>query len=272
MNTEEKEGEPSISKQTYSLPDDLKQVVNASLDDWRTNGKVQKLWAKDATLWTNTDESNWLGWFDMTEKQLETIDHLKDIAQEVRREEFSHALLLGMGGSSLCPEVMALTFGKHENFPELHVLDSTDPAQVKTLEGKVDLANTIFIVSSKSGGTLEPNIFKQYFFERVKETIGADKAGSRFIAITDPNSKMQKVAEGDHFRHIFFGLPSIGGRYSALSDFGMVPAAVMGVDVAAFLESTKRMVDACKADEPNDNPGVTLGIILGPLLITGATN
>lgn len=265
MSNEQNEGESSISKQTYSLPDDLKQAVNASLDDWRANGKVQKLWAKDATLWTNTDESNWLGWLDMTEKQLETIDHLKDIAQEVRREGFSHALLLGMGGSSLCPEVMAMTFGKHEGFPELHVLDSTDPAQVKTLEGKVDLGNTIFIVSSKSGSTLEPNIFKQYFFERVKETIGADKAGSRFIAITDPNSKMQQVAESDHFRHIFFGLPSIGGRYSALSDFGMVPAAVMGVDVASFLESTKHMVDACKVDEPNDNPGVTLGAILGTL-------
>ena len=254
-----------ISKQTYSLPDDLKDAVNAALEDWRTNGKVQKLWARDASLWTNSDENDWLGWLDITEKQLETIDHLKEIAQEVRREEFSHALLLGMGGSSLCPEVMKLTFGKQEGFPELHVLDSTDPAQVKTVENKIDLANTIFIVSSKSGSTLEPNIFKQYFFERVKEAIGADQAGSRFIAITDPNSKMQKVAEGDRFRHIFFGLPSIGGRYSALSDFGMVPAAVMGVDVAAFLECTKRMVDACKADEPGDNPGVTLGAILGTL-------
>lgn len=252
-----------ISKQTYSLPDELQKAVNAALDDWRVNGKVQKLWAKDASLWTNSDESNWLGWLDMTEKQLETIGHLKDIAQEIRREEFSHALLLGMGGSSLCPEVMQLTFGKHEGFPELHVLDSTDPAQVKTLEEKVDLANTIFIVSSKSGSTLEPNIFKQYFFERVKATIGAEQAGSRFIAITDPDSKMQRVAEGDNFRHIFFGLPSIGGRYSALSDFGMVPAAVMGVDVAAFLDCTKLMVDACKADEPGDNPGVTLGAVLG---------
>ncbi len=254
-----------ISKQTYSLPDALNDAVNAALEDWQANGKVQKLWARDASLWTNSDESDWLGWLDITEKQLETIDHLKDIAQEIRREEFSHALLLGMGGSSLCPEVMKLTFGKQEGFPELHVLDSTDPAQVKSLENKIDLANTVFIVSSKSGGTLEPNIFKQYFFERVKETIGADKAGSRFIAITDPNSKMQKIAEGDHFRHIFFGLPSIGGRYSALSDFGMVPAALMGVDIAAFLESTKRMVDACKADDPKDNPGVTLGAILGTL-------
>jgi glucose-6-phosphate isomerase len=258
-----------ISKQTYSLPDEVDKAVKAALDDWRANNKVQKLWAKDATLWTNTDESVWLGWLDIADKQLETIAHLKDIAQEIRREEFSHALLLGMGGSSLCPEVMQLTFGKHQGFPEFHVLDSTDPQQIKTIENKVDLANTIFIVSSKSGSTLEPNIFKQYFFERVKQTIGADKAGSRFIAITDPNSKMQRVAEGDNFRHIFFGLPSIGGRYSALSDFGMVPAAVMGIDVDAFLQSTKRMVEACKADEPNDNPGVTLGLVLGTLANQG---
>jgi glucose-6-phosphate isomerase len=255
----------SISKQTYSLPDELQKAVNAALDDWRANHKVQKLWAKDAGLWTNTDESNWLGWIDITEKQLSTIEHLKGLAEEIKNEGFSHALLLGMGGSSLCPEVLKLTFGKHQGFPDLYVLDSTDPQQVKTLENRVNLANTIFIVSSKSGSTLEPNIFKQYFIERVKEAIGADQAGSRFIAITDPGSKMQQVAEGDHFRHIFFGLPSIGGRYSALSDFGMVPAAVMGIDAPKFLESTKRMVEACKTDEPNDNPGVVLGAILGTL-------
>ncbi|MBI3650618.1 MAG: bifunctional transaldolase/phosoglucose isomerase [Acidobacteria bacterium] len=254
-----------LSTQTYSLPEDLQQAVNATLEDWRTNNKVKKLWAKDATLWTNADESHWLGWLDMTETQLATIAHLTGIADEIKREGFSHALLLGMGGSSLCPEVMKLTFGKQADFPDLYVLDSTDPAQIKTVEGKVDVANCIFIVSSKSGSTLEPNIFKQYFFERVKQTLGADQAGSRFIAITDPNSQMQRVAEGDNFRHIFFGLPSIGGRYSALSDFGMVPAAVMGADVPRFLASTKRMVDACKADEPLDNPGVVLGAILGTL-------
>src|SRR6266481_5634105 len=134
-----------------------------------------------------------------------------------------------MGGSSLAPEVMSRTFGSNDGFPRLHVLDSTDPAQVRAVESAIDLKKTLFIVSSKSGSTLEPNIFKQYFFER------AGRDGSRFIAITDPGSKMQQVAEGDHFRHIFFGLPSIGGRYSALSDFGLVPAAIMGVDVTRFL-------------------------------------
>ena len=177
---------------------------------------------------------------------------------------FSHVLLLGMGGSSLGPEVMKMTFGKISGFPELHVLDSTDPAQVKTFENKVDLKNTLFIVSSKSGSTLEPNIFKQYFFDRVEQLVGAKEAGRRFIAITDPGSKMQQVAEGDGFRHVFFGWPNIGGRYSVLSDFGLVPAAIMGVDVAKFLDRTEEMVCACMPSVPvEENPGVVLGTILG---------
>jgi transaldolase / glucose-6-phosphate isomerase len=252
-----------ISNQTYLLPDDLRTAVSAALEDWSAEGKVKKLWAKDASLWTNLDESSWLGWLDIVDQQMATIDHLTSVAEEIKGEKFSHALLLGMGGSSLAPEVMKLTFGRQAGFPEFHVLDSTDPQQVKTFEEKVDLTNCICIVSSKSGSTLEPNIFKQYFFERLKEAVGAERAGSRFIAITDPNSKMQKVAEGDNFRHIFFGMPSIGGRYSALSDFGLVPSAVMGVDVKRFLDSTKRMVEACKADDASANPGVSLGAILG---------
>jgi transaldolase/glucose-6-phosphate isomerase len=146
----------------------------------------------------------------------------------------------------------------------LFVLDSTDPAQVKTLENKVDLANTVFIVSSKSGTTLEPNIFKQYFFQRVEQTLGAGKAGSRFIAITDPGSKFEQVAQADGFRHIFHGIPSIGGRYSALSDFGMVPAAVMGIDALRYLDRADVMAIACSACLPVDkNPGVQLGLVLG---------
>ena len=157
-----------------------------------------------------------------------------------------------------------MTFGKIGGFPEMFVLDSTDPAQVKTFENKVDIGNTIFIVSSKSGSTLEPNIFKQYFFERVKEVIGAEKAGSRFIAVTDPGSKFEQVAEGDHFRYIFHGIPSIGGRYSALSNFGMVPAAVMGIGALRFLDRADVMAIACSACLPVEkNPGVLLGLLLG---------
>jgi glucose-6-phosphate isomerase len=188
----------------------------------------------------------------------------------VKQAGFKHVLLLGMGGSSLCPEVLRLTFGKITGFPELHVLDSTDPAQIKAIEAKVDLKSTLFIVSSKSGGTLEPNIYKQYFFARVKEAIGEKEAGNRFIAVTDPGSKMQHVAESDRFRHIFFGVPSIGGRYSALSNFGMVPAAVMGIDVLNFLNRTEEMVHACGATVPAaENPGVVLGAILGTLANNG---
>ena len=253
-----------ISQPTFKLPDSLADAVRMNVSDWRSHDKVRRLWQDDASLWTNADEPKWLGWLGIVEEQIKQRDSLQQLAAEIKRDGFTDVLLLGMGGSSLCPEVLAKTFGHVSGFPRLHVLDSTDPAQVKAFEKQVDLAKTLFIVSSKSGSTLEPNIFKQYFFERIKQTIGADKAGNRFIAITDPGSKMQQAAESDRFRHIFFGLPSIGGRYSALSNFGMVPAAVMGLDVAKFLDRTKEMVTACGASLPvEENPGVMLGIILG---------
>jgi len=254
----------SVNKQTYKLPNQLAGAVAASLVDWKNNNKVARLWQKDASLWSGTDESNWLGWLTITEEQMAHVDALKQIAEDVKKARFKHALLLGMGGSSLCPEVLRMTFGKIKGFPELHVLDSTDPAQIKAIEAKVDLKSAICIVSSKSGGTLEPNIYKQYFFERVKAKVGEKEAGNRFIAITDPGSKMQQVAEADQFRKIFMGVPSIGGRYSAISNFGMVPAAVMGLDVAKFLKNTEEMVKACGASSAADsNPGVILGTILG---------
>jgi len=255
-----------IPRQTYTLPADLAANVQASLEDWRLNGKVRRLWARDATLWTGSDEASWLGWLGITDDQLAHIEHLRDIAKDVQEAGFSHALLLGMGGSSLGPEVLKMTFGTLPGFPELQVLDSTDPAQVKAFEGKVNLAKTVCIVSSKSGSTLEPNIFQQYFFERMKQTVGEAAVGQHFIAITDPGSKMQQVAEEHGFRRIFYGWPSIGGRYSVLSDFGMVPAAIMGLDVQRFLDQTEYMVHSCAACvPPADNPGVVLGTIMGVL-------
>jgi len=254
----------SLNRQSYKLPATLSGAVKASLEDWKANNKIKRLWQRDASVWTGADEGNWLGWLDITGEQLAHLDALKSIAADMKKAKFKHALLLGMGGSSLCPEVLRLTFGKIKGFPELHVLDSTDPAQIKALEKKVDLKSTICIVSSKSGSTLEPNIYKQYFFERVKEKVGASEVGNRFMAITDPGSKMQHVAETDKFRKIFMGVPSIGGRYSALSNFGMVPGAVMGIDIPKFLKNTAEMVKACGADVAADvNPGVLLGAILG---------
>jgi len=253
-----------VDSQTYNLPPEVDAALQTAIEDWKMAGKVRRLWARDATLWTGSDEGSWLGWLGITEDQLANRQHLEDVAADVKAAGFKHALLCGMGGSSLCPEVLRMTFGKVAGFPELFVLDSTDPAQLKAFENKVDLANTIFIVSSKSGSTLEPNIFKQYFFERVKQTVGADQAGSRFIAITDPGSKFEQVAQADRFRHIFHGVPSIGGRYSALSDFGMIPAAVMGIDAPRFLDRADVMAIACSSCLPVDkNPGALLGLVLG---------
>jgi transaldolase/glucose-6-phosphate isomerase len=253
-----------VSPQSAKLPADLDSAVKKNLNDWRANGKVSRLWQHDASLWTNTDESNWLGWLGITEEQIANLKTFKAIREDVKSGAFTDILLLGMGGSSLCPDVFALTYGQIPGFPRLHVLDSTDPAQIKAIENKINPAKTLFIVSSKSGTTLEPNIFKQYFFEVAKTAVGADTAGSRFIAITDPGSKMQNVAESDHFRNIFPGVPSIGGRYSALSNFGMVPGAAMGLDTDKFLYRTNEMV---KASQPivsvAENPGVALGIVLG---------
>ena len=259
-----------VARQTCKLPDPYAAGLKAAVADWRNNSKVRRLWARDASLWTNTDEASWLGWLGITEEQLGNITHLTAIRDGVRRAGFQHCLLLGMGGSSLCPEVMRMTFGKIEGYPELHVLDSADPAQVKAFENKIDYAKTIFIVSSKSGTTLEPNIFKQYFFARAKEVLGPEEAPKHFIAITDPRSKMERVAGCDGFRHIFFGLSSIGGRYSALSDFGMVPAAVMGLDPKKLLDRAEEMVQSCASCVPvEENPGVVLGLILGTLAKQG---
>jgi transaldolase / glucose-6-phosphate isomerase len=258
------EGIATARRLSASLPEPLATDVRTVTADWRTGGKMQRLWQRDASLWTGSDEASWLGWFDIVEEQIAQHEQLRRLAEGIKEAGFHHILLLGMGGSSLCPEVLRMTFGKIAGFPELHVLDSTDPAQIKALDNQIDVAKTLFIVSSKSGSTLEPNIFKQYFFERTKQTVGAEKAGSHFMAVTDPGSKMQQVAEDDHFRHIFFGRPSIGGRYSALSNFGMAPAAAMGLDTKKFLDRSQEMVRACGASVPvEENPGAALGIILG---------
>jgi transaldolase/glucose-6-phosphate isomerase len=249
---------------TYTLPEPLAAAVKDSLAEWRAQSNVRKLWGRDASLWTGRDEAQWLGWLGITNGQMAHIERLTGIREAVRSAGFSHVLLLGMGGSSLGPEVIKTTFGTISGFPELHVLDSTDPAQVKAFENKVDLKNTLFIVSSKSGSTLEPNVFKQYFFDGIERLVGPKEAGRRFLAITDPGSKMQQVAERDGFRRVFLGWPNIGGRYSVLSDFGLVPAAIIGVDVAKFLDRTEEMVCACMPSVPvAENPGVVLGTILG---------
>jgi transaldolase/glucose-6-phosphate isomerase len=252
-----------INAHSYALPPALAAEVAARLEAWDAQGGTHRLWAGDASLWTGRDEASWLGWLGIVEVMLEDLTPLGHVRDEVRHEGFTHALLLGMGGSSLCPEVWRETFGRVSGSPELLVLDSTDPAQVKAREEQIDLKRTLFIVSSKSGSTLEPNIFKAYFFERVKQALGAERAGSRFVAITDPGSNLEKEAKADGFRHVYAGVKRIGGRYSALSNFGMVPAAVMGLDYERLLDEAERMLHACAPGVPAaENPGLVLGTIL----------
>jgi transaldolase/glucose-6-phosphate isomerase len=257
---------PKIDGQTYKLPSGLEKAVAESLESWRHDGNVRRLWAGDARLWTGADEAKWLGWLDIVEKQHKRTGALSGLADDIQRAGFTHLLLLGMGGSSLGPEVFAETFGRQDGAPELMVLDSTDPAQIRTIESKIDPARTLFIVSSKSGSTLEPNILKAYFFELAERAVGADRVGSHFIAVTDPGSALEAVAQREGFRKIAFGIPGIGGRYSVLSDFGLVPAAVMGLDIERLLGTTQLMVRSCAASvPPAHNPGVVLGTILGTL-------
>jgi transaldolase / glucose-6-phosphate isomerase len=249
-----------LDRQSAVLGDDLQKSVAASLETWRRDGMVRRLWAHDATVWTGKDEAKWLAWLGIVDDRLAHSDELKALAADIKAAGFSHILLLGMGGSSLGPDVLATTFGRQDGYPQLHVLDSTDPAEIRAHEAKLDIARTLFIVSSKSGSTLEPTIFKEYFFARTEATVGAAAAGRHFVAVTDPGSALERMAKKDGFRGVYYGDAGIGGRYSVLSDFGMVPAAAMGLDVASFLETSRLMVNSCAAGvPPADNPGVALG-------------
>jgi glucose-6-phosphate isomerase len=246
----------------FVLPQGLRGVVDVAVADWQSNNKVDRFWQKDASLWTAGGEENWLGWIDIVERQRQDLANLSELGADVETGGFQTVLLLGMGGSSLCPEVLAETFGRQPEFPALRILDSTDPAQVKAVRDSLNLGETLVIVASKSGSTLEPNILKQYFFEQMKDAVGADEAGGHFVAITDPGSKMEQVAKADGFRYIFYGDPRIGGRYSALSNFGLVPATAAGLHTGRLLDEAGKAVAAAK-QAPGENPAVELGLILG---------
>jgi transaldolase/glucose-6-phosphate isomerase len=251
-----------IDAQKFSFSDGLGKAVAKSTEEWRASATIRRLWGKDKSVWTGDDENKWLGWLD-SPARVDIADY-EDFAQRVKGQKFTDAVVLGMGGSSLGPEVLAQTFPPKAGFPKLHVLDSTDPSQVRSMEKAVDIAKTLFIVSSKSGGTTEPNAMKDYFYDRVAKAVGKDKAGHRFIAVTDPGSSLEKVAAKQGFARVFHGEPTIGGRYSVLSPFGLVPAAAAGIDVRALVTNALSMVRSCGADvPPHENPGVQLGLAMG---------
>jgi glucose-6-phosphate isomerase len=241
---------------------DLKGAFDAASADWQSNNKIDRFWKKDPSLWTRDGEEKWMGWIDIVERQQKDLASFAELGGDVKSADFATVLLLGMGGSSLCPEVLAKTFGKRPEFPALRIVDSTDPAYILAVCKEVNLAETLVVVASKSGSTLEPNILKQFFFDQVSRASGAGDAGNRFIAITDPGSKMEQVAKNDKFRAIFYGDPEIGGRYSALSNFGVVAATAAGIDIQKLLaEAAKAVASAKKALA--ENHGVQLGLLLG---------
>jgi glucose-6-phosphate isomerase len=252
----------------FVVPSELRSALDAAAADWQSNDKVARFWKKDPTLWTQDGEEKWLGWIDIVERQQKDLPAFEALAADIKARGFKSALLLGMGGSSLCPEVLALTFGTQPGFPAMHIVDSTDPAQVKAALDKVNLAETVLVVASKSGSTLEPNVLKQFFFAETVKAVGADKAGSHFIAITDPGSKMEQVAKGDKFWKIYYGDPQIGGRYSALSNFGVIAATVAGLDTTKLITQANRAESAAK-NAPEKNPAVQLGLLMGLAHNTG---
>ena len=223
-------------------------------------------------MWSDQPEhhkiiANSLGWLTVPGQLLERVAELTSFAQEIRAAGFTHAVVLGMGGSSLCPEVLRKSFGPRTGYPELLVLDSTVPAAVAHIEAQLKLESTLFIVASKSGATTEPQMFERYFYQRVKQLKGP-KTGENFIAITDPGTLLENQAKQLGYRKTFVNWADIGGRYSALSFFGMVPFAVMGGDVKVLLERAAAAARACQSDAAA-NPGAALGALLGALANRG---
>jgi transaldolase/glucose-6-phosphate isomerase len=245
-----------LNPMTVALPATLQEAVDARVATARAEAWSRRLWAGDALLWTGKDEAKWLGWIPAAEGKQVDVAKLATLAEQAKA--YDNAVLLGMGGSSLGPEVLSLILGSAKGSPRLHVLDTTDPEQIGTVIAAIDPKQSLYIVSSKSGSTMEPELLRASFYERSGEQ------GNHFVAVTDPGSKLEATAKADGFLHIFPGDPAIGGRYSVLSAFGMVPAAVMGIDVPALYAATAPMVLACGPDAPPAaNPGVLLGIILG---------
>ena len=244
-------------------PPALREAVEKEAAAWSPAGLLGRLWQRDPTVWTGGDEGRWLGWLDVPHPDGAEVRRLEAFVDRARRDGFVSTALLGMGGSSLCPEMLQGIFGGAGGI-ELRVLDSTDPAQLRAFEAQIDLDRTLFVVSSKSGTTLETSLLHAHFFERVRQRAGCEAAGTRFVAVTDAGSALDRLATERGFRAVFHGEASIGGRYSALSYFGLLPAALIGIDLRLLLDRARAMVEACGSESPvASNPGVQLGLWLG---------
>ena len=252
---------PSISISSGSVSENL----NNQFTSFASHSIIKRLWEKDYTIWRSEEVHkrsilNRLGWLNCLDLMFANVDLLIVFANDIKAAGFKHIVVLGMGGSSLCPDVCRATFGSAEGYPKLLVLDSTNPTSVLRIEQQIDIAKTLFVVASKSGGTTETNMFYQYFFDRVG-TIQAN-AGENFVAVTDANTKMESIAKEKKFRRIFINPGDIGGRYSALSYFGLVPMALSGMDVKKILHSADEMRKQSQF-ETVQNPAAQLGLLMG---------
>lgn len=243
--------------------------VERRLKEWQEAQFASRLWKKDHTLWSKEPQpelTDRLGWLELPATMEQQVAELTTFAGKAKADGMKHVVLLGMGGSSLAPEVFQQTFGNAAGYPELRVLDSTHPAAVKSVEAGIDLARTLFLVSSKSGTTTETNSFLFYFWDKLKEL--KNDPGSHFVAITDPGTQLEKLAKERNFRATFNAPEDVGGRYSALTMFGLAPAALIGADVGAVLARARRMSEACGAAMPDgNNPAMILGAALGELAL-----
>lgn len=254
---------PEICMKPEFIKNDYADAVRAALSGAEQANVISRIWKRDASLWKSDPDQkkgieNSLGWLTVAGEMLGVVDELKEFAQTIRDAGYKQVMVCGMGGSSLCPEVLAKTFGPQAGYPELRVLDSTDPDAIATLAGQLDLEHCLFVISSKSGTTTEPLCFYKYWYEEVSKR--KRNPGESFVLITDPATPLIDEARTKNFRRIFLNQPDIGGRYSALSYFGMVPAALMGLDLATFLKRAHAMSDGCGPQvPPADNPGALLG-------------
>src|SRR5579885_2930164 len=249
-------------------PNSLQPVIESGLEQLARQNAAQRIWNGDASFWKSEAQAQAairerLGWLTVANLMQQKRDEIIDFVNGVRQAGYQSAVLLGMGGSSLCPEVLRLTFGSAPGYLKLFVLDTTDPDTIHAVEQQIDLNTTLFIVASKSGSTIETLSHFKYFFDKERKLQG-EKAGEHFIAITDPGTSLEKLARDNHFRHVFSNPPDIGGRYSALSFFGLVPGGLLGVDLEQLLSRAQQMMAECGAEhDAQHNPGLWLGAIMG---------
>ena len=253
---------------SWSASENLANRVRRRSADYRQQQVVRRIWDRDTSVWSRADEDRWLGWLTLPTQERSGVAAIVRFADEVKYGGINDVVLLGMGGSSLAPEVMREVIGRAEGYPNLHVVDSTDPGQILSVERAIDVRRTLFLVASKSGSTLEVNILKQHFFHRAVQVLGESEAGRHFVLTTDPGSKLEQVAKQEGFRAIFPGIPSVGGRYSALSNFGLLPAALLGANPELLLDRARDMAQRCAADGP-ENSALELGVLLGELALEG---